>query len=62
LYARFEERLAGTSGSPRNSGKGGAADPGGGIASDNSFTVRAMAYIVAGHAAHHVAVLQERYL
>jgi hypothetical protein len=34
----------------------------GGIASDNPFTVRAMAYIVAGHAAHHVAVLQERYL
>jgi hypothetical protein len=33
-----------------------------GIASDNSFTVRALAYIVAGHAAHHVAILRERYL
>lgn len=33
-----------------------------GIASDNPFTVRAIAYIVAGHAAHHVAILQERYL
>jgi hypothetical protein len=32
-----------------------------GIASDNSFTVRAMAYITAGHLAHHVAVLNERY-
>ncbi|HEX7182106.1 MAG TPA: DinB family protein [Thermoanaerobaculia bacterium] len=33
-----------------------------GIASDNPFSVRALAYIVAGHAAHHVAILQERYL
>ncbi|HVF61555.1 MAG TPA: DinB family protein [Thermoanaerobaculia bacterium] len=33
-----------------------------GIASDNPFTVRASAYILAGHAAHHVAILQERYL
>lgn len=33
-----------------------------GIASDNPFTVRALAYIVAGHAAHHVAILRERYL
>ncbi len=33
-----------------------------GIASDNPFTVRALAYIVAGHTAHHVAILQERYL
>jgi uncharacterized damage-inducible protein DinB len=33
-----------------------------GIASDNPFTVRAVAYIVAGHTAHHVAILQERYL
>jgi uncharacterized damage-inducible protein DinB len=33
-----------------------------GIASDNPFTVRSLAYICAGHAAHHVAVLQERYL
>lgn len=33
-----------------------------GIASDNPFTVRAMAFIIAGHAAHHVAVLRERYL
>lgn len=33
-----------------------------GTASDNLFTVRALAYIAAGHAAHHVALLQERYL
>ena len=34
----------------------------GGIASDNPFTVRALAYIIAGHAAHHTAILRERYL
>ena len=33
-----------------------------GVASGNSVTVRALAYILAGHAAHHVAVLQEKYL
>ncbi|HEX5434965.1 MAG TPA: DinB family protein [Candidatus Angelobacter sp.] len=33
-----------------------------GIASDNSFTVRSLAYIIAGHAAHHTGILQERYL
>lgn len=33
-----------------------------GIASGNSFTVRALAYIAAGHVAHHVALLEERYL
>ncbi len=33
-----------------------------GMASDNPFTVRAVAYVIAGHAAHHVAVLKERYL
>ena len=33
-----------------------------GIASDNRFTVRALAYIIAGHFAHHVAVVRERYL
>ncbi len=33
-----------------------------GIASDNPFTVRALAYIVAGHVSHHNAVLKERYL
>jgi len=33
-----------------------------GIASGNPFTVRALAYIVAGHAGHHTAILQERYL
>jgi uncharacterized damage-inducible protein DinB len=33
-----------------------------GIASDNSVTVRAIAYIVAGHASHHLAILRERYL
>lgn len=34
----------------------------GGIASGNPFTVRALAYIIAGHAAHHTAILRERYL
>jgi hypothetical protein len=33
-----------------------------GIASGNSVTVRALAYIVAGHVAHHLAILRERYL
>ncbi len=33
-----------------------------GIASEKPFTVRALAYIIAGHVAHHRAVLQERYL
>jgi DinB family protein len=33
-----------------------------GIASDNRFTVRAMAYIIAGHWAHHARILRERYL
>jgi hypothetical protein len=32
-----------------------------GIASDNPFTVRALAYIIGGHVAHHLAVLRERY-
>lgn len=33
-----------------------------GIASGNSVTVRALAYIVAGHLSHHLAILRERYL
>jgi hypothetical protein len=33
-----------------------------GIASDNPFTVRALAYIIAGHVEHHLAVVRERYL
>ena len=33
-----------------------------GVASGYPFTVRALAYIVAGHLAHHVAILRERYL
>jgi hypothetical protein len=33
-----------------------------GTASDNEITVRALAYIIAGHEAHHVSVLKERYL
>ena len=32
-----------------------------GIASGNPFSVRACAYIVAGHVAHHAAVLHEKY-
>ena len=33
-----------------------------GIASGNPFTVRALAHITAGHVAHHVRILRERYL
>jgi len=33
-----------------------------GIASDNPFTVRALAYIMAGHSAHHFKIVRERYL
>lgn len=33
-----------------------------GIASDNPFTVRAVAFITAGHVTHHVRILRERYL
>ena len=32
-----------------------------GIASGNRFTVRALAYILAGHVSHHMAVLRDRY-
>lgn len=34
----------------------------GGTASDCPFTTRALAWIMAGHVMHHVAVLEERYL
>jgi DinB superfamily len=33
-----------------------------GIASDNHVTVRALAFIIAGHSAHHFRILRERYL
>jgi DinB superfamily len=33
----------------------------GGIASGNLVTVNALAYIIAGHVAHHIAILKERY-
>jgi hypothetical protein len=33
-----------------------------GIASNNRFTVRAVAFIAAGHVEHHLKVLRERYL
>jgi DinB superfamily len=33
-----------------------------GVASGYTFTLNALAYILAGHLAHHVAILQERYL
>jgi DinB family protein len=33
-----------------------------GEASGNPFTVRALAFIIAGHTAHHMAVLKEKYL
>lgn len=34
----------------------------GGVASDNFFTVRAIAHILAGHVLHHRKILEERYL
>ena len=33
-----------------------------GVASDNPFTVRALAFITAGHVAHHVDVMKRLYL
>jgi len=33
-----------------------------GVASGNSFSVRGLAYIVAGHVAHHTRIVRERYL
>jgi hypothetical protein len=33
-----------------------------GIASGNPFSVRALAYIAAGHVTHHLRILRERYL
>ncbi|HEY0703754.1 MAG TPA: DinB family protein [Candidatus Acidoferrales bacterium] len=33
-----------------------------GVASGNLVTVNALAYIIAGHCAHHLAILRERYL
>ena len=33
-----------------------------GIAGDHRVTVRALAYMIPGHFAHHVGVVRERYL
>lgn len=33
-----------------------------GIASGNPFTVRALAYVIAGHVAHHRSIIETRYL
>jgi DinB family protein len=33
-----------------------------GVASGNPFTVRALAYITAGHVTHHMRIVRERYL
>ena len=33
-----------------------------GVASDNPVSVRALVYIIAGHVAHHMNVLREKYL
>lgn len=35
---------------------------GSGIASENSVSVKALAYLIAGHEIHHIAILRERYL
>jgi hypothetical protein len=32
-----------------------------GVASDNPFSVRALAYLTAGHVTHHFNILRERY-
>jgi hypothetical protein len=34
----------------------------GGVASDNFVTVRALAWMISGHLAHHLEILRERYL
>ena len=34
----------------------------GGVASGMPFTVRALAWLAAGHLAHHISILRERYL
>ena len=33
-----------------------------GVASQNEVTVRALAYIIAGHELHHMEVLRQKYL
>lgn len=33
-----------------------------GFVNDSPFSVRALAYIIAGHVTHHIAILKERYL
>ena len=33
-----------------------------GVASGNPFTVRALAFLAAGHVAHHMAIVQDKYL
>jgi hypothetical protein len=33
-----------------------------GVASDNPFSVRALAYLAAGHVMHHAGILAERYV
>jgi len=33
-----------------------------GVASGNTFTVRALAWIIPGHVAHHLQIVRERYL
>ena len=60
LRAEFEAVRVGTAAFFRSLPEEAWSRPG--IASDNPFTVRALAYMCVGHVDHHVAILRERYL
>ena len=60
LMAAFDGMRSATIGFFRNLPRDAWARSG--IASGNPFTVRALAFVIAGHLSHHEAVLRERYL
>lgn len=60
LLAEYRAVRAATSALFRSFGEAELARSG--IASQNRVTVRALAYIVAGHERHHLKILRERYL